>query len=184
MGEADGRPQPRVHLGNQIRLRRACKLDRFEAAADPMQVPIKFPSGSSCAVERQPERSSCRGERAGTRTPNLVIKSHLLYQLSYAPTASRSVVVRANEPLLTPQHSTSYTGFLASCGPGCPMQVRPEPFALGGRQQRLGPSRYRIPRLRRCAVVSSPRLAPGELPTAAGRRSVDCNPVCIRGSIR
>ena len=25
------------------------------------------------------------GERAGTRTPNLVIKSHLLYQLSYAP---------------------------------------------------------------------------------------------------
>ncbi len=26
------------------------------------------------------------GERAGTRTPNLVIKSHLLYQLSYAPT--------------------------------------------------------------------------------------------------
>ncbi len=25
------------------------------------------------------------GERAGTRTRNLVIKSHLLYQLSYAP---------------------------------------------------------------------------------------------------
>ena len=25
------------------------------------------------------------GERAGNRTPNLVIKSHLLYQLSYAP---------------------------------------------------------------------------------------------------
>ena len=31
-----------------------------------------------------------RGERAGTRTPNLVIKSHLLYQLSYAPTPVRS----------------------------------------------------------------------------------------------
>ena len=31
-----------------------------------------------------------RGERAGTRTPNLVIKSHLLYQLSYAPTAGLS----------------------------------------------------------------------------------------------
>ena len=28
------------------------------------------------------------GERAGTRTPNLVIKSHLLYQLSYAPRCS------------------------------------------------------------------------------------------------
>src|SRR4051812_41157015 len=28
---------------------------------------------------------SIRGEGAGTRTLNLVIKSHLLYQLSYAP---------------------------------------------------------------------------------------------------
>ncbi len=49
------------------------------------------------SVERKMDRSNLKslyyvvtyfvlsGERAGTRTPNLVIKSHLLYQLSYAP---------------------------------------------------------------------------------------------------
>ncbi len=41
-----------------------------------------LPEGTSSIV-----RQFRNGERAGTRTPNLVIKSHLLYQLSYAPTA-------------------------------------------------------------------------------------------------
>ena len=37
-------------------------------------------------LARRISPTSGGGERAGTRTPNLVIKSHLLYQLSYAPT--------------------------------------------------------------------------------------------------
>ena len=42
-------------------------------------------------------RTLGRGERAGTRTPNLVIKSHLLYQLSYAPTTLRPVALSAGQ---------------------------------------------------------------------------------------
>ena len=40
-------------------------------------------------------RGSLGGERAGNRTPNLVVKSHLLCQLSYAP--GRKLEVRGFE---------------------------------------------------------------------------------------
>ena len=50
---------------------------------------------ASAGVHR---RQQGDGERAGTRTPNLVIKSHLLYQLSYAPVFS-AIASRRASPL-------------------------------------------------------------------------------------
>jgi hypothetical protein len=48
-------------------------------------VPVKFPAAKHSAQISEPQIIGSGGERGRNRTFNLVIKSHLLCQLSYAP---------------------------------------------------------------------------------------------------
>ena len=76
-GSARTPPQERITAGG-----RRCPWQ------GPPELASGLASGLSSRLTSEPKglgKKKVGGERAGNRTPNLVIKSHLLCQLSYAP---------------------------------------------------------------------------------------------------
>ena len=111
----------------------ACR--RLRGCDQPARFPSRHSVGQRTRYPRRRIELALRfrrcwaggGERAGTRTPNLVIKSHLLYQLSYAPTAgfarlrgmdNRKCLSQDSTGLSTRRRRADSRSYLPTGGPG------------------------------------------------------------------